>query len=178
LLEKETEPGVRAVLGHWMFGYIHPYPDGNGRMARFLMNVMLASGGYPWTVIRVRDRKAYLVALDRASIDMNIKPFAAFVAERVRRSLKQHDLTFHKPDEKYIADSHVVVFSGMDGKTRVRCAISGEALDDHFKGDARDKLDVFRRHRKTIEQESRRKYLAGDAEADGSILIRKGDLGQ
>jgi Fic family protein len=33
LLEKETEPGVRAVLGHWLFGYIHPYPDGDGRMA-------------------------------------------------------------------------------------------------------------------------------------------------
>ena len=56
LLEKEPEPGVRAVLGHWLFGYIHPYPDGNGRMARFLMNAMLASGGYPWTVIRVEDR--------------------------------------------------------------------------------------------------------------------------
>ena len=49
LLEQETEPGVRAVLGHWLFGYIHPYPDGNGRMARFLMNVMLVSGGFPWT---------------------------------------------------------------------------------------------------------------------------------
>ena len=56
LLENEPEPGVRAVLGHWLFGYIHPYPDGNGRMARFLMNAMLASGGYPWTVIRVEDR--------------------------------------------------------------------------------------------------------------------------
>lgn len=53
LLEKETEPYVRAMLGQWFFGYIHPYPDGNGRMARFLMNVMLASGGYPWTVIRL-----------------------------------------------------------------------------------------------------------------------------
>jgi fido (protein-threonine AMPylation protein) len=89
LLEKETDPGVRAVLGQWLFGYIHPYPDGNGRMARFLMNVMLASGGYPWTVIRVEDRDAYLAALDRASIDMNIKPFAAFVAQRVRWSLEQ-----------------------------------------------------------------------------------------
>ena len=49
---REPEPGVRAVLGHWMFGYIHPYPDGNGRIARFLMNAMLASGGYPWTVVR------------------------------------------------------------------------------------------------------------------------------
>jgi hypothetical protein len=89
LLEKETEPSVRAVLGHWLFGYVHPYPDGNGRMARFLMNVMLASGGYPWTVIRVEDRDAYLTTLDRASIDMNIEPFAAFIAERVQWSMKQ-----------------------------------------------------------------------------------------
>jgi hypothetical protein len=41
------QPCVPAVLGHWLFGYIHPYPDGNGRIARFLMNVMLASGGIP-----------------------------------------------------------------------------------------------------------------------------------
>ena len=89
LLEKEPDPGVRAVLGHWLFGYIHPYPHGNGRMARFLMNAMLASGGYPWTVIRVEDRDAYLAALDRASIDADIGPFAAFIADRVRWSMDQ-----------------------------------------------------------------------------------------
>lgn len=88
LLEKEPEPSVRAVLGHWLFGYIHPYPDGNGRMSRFLMNVMVASGGYPWTVIRVEDRDAYLGALDRASIDMDINPFSALVAQRVGWSLE------------------------------------------------------------------------------------------
>ena len=86
LLENETDAGVRAVLGHWMFGYIHPYPDGNGRMARFLMNAMLASGGYPWTIIRVEDRTPYLTALDRASIDGDIGPFADFIAARVRSS--------------------------------------------------------------------------------------------
>jgi len=89
LIEQETEPGVRAVLGHWLFGYIHPYPDGNGRMARFLMNTMLASGGYPWTVVRVEDRDAYLAALDRASIDLDIGPFADLLAERVRWSMGQ-----------------------------------------------------------------------------------------
>lgn len=89
LLENEHVPGVRAVLGHWLFGYIHPYPDGNGRMARFLMNAMLASGGYPWTVIRVEDRNIYLAALDRASIDADIRPFATFIAERVTWSLRQ-----------------------------------------------------------------------------------------
>jgi hypothetical protein len=89
LLESEPNTGVRAVLGHWLFGYVHAYPDGNGRMARFLMNAMLASGGYPWTVIRVEDRNAYLAALDRASIDADIGPFAEFVAERVRWSMER-----------------------------------------------------------------------------------------
>ncbi len=89
LLEREPEPSVRAVLGHWLFGYIHPYPDGNGRMARFLMNAMLASGGYPWTVIRVEDRNPYLAALDGASIEGDIAPFAGFIAERVRWSMEQ-----------------------------------------------------------------------------------------
>jgi fido (protein-threonine AMPylation protein) len=89
LLEQEAEPSVRAVLGHWMIGYIHPFPDGNGRMARFLMNAMLASGGYPWTVIRVEDRDKYMSALESASIDSDIKPFAAFIAERVQWSMKK-----------------------------------------------------------------------------------------
>jgi len=89
LIENEGHPGVRAVLGHWMFGYIHPYPDGNGRMARFVMNAMLASGGYPWTVIRVEDRNEYLTALDRASIDLEIKPFSEFIAKRVQWSMRQ-----------------------------------------------------------------------------------------
>jgi hypothetical protein len=89
LLEEEKEASVRAVLGHWLFGYIHPYLDGNGRMARLTMNAMLASGGYPWTVIRVEDRDAYMAALESASVDMNIDPFAQFIAERVQWSLEQ-----------------------------------------------------------------------------------------
>jgi len=89
LLASETEPSVRAVLGHWLIGYIHPYMDGNGRMARFLMNAMLASGGYPWTVVRVEDRARYLRALDSASIDLDIGPFATFLAERVAWSESQ-----------------------------------------------------------------------------------------
>jgi hypothetical protein len=40
--------------------------------------------GHPWTVIRVEDRAAYLKALESASIDRDIRPFAPFIAERVR----------------------------------------------------------------------------------------------
>ena len=83
LLENEPEPAVRAVIGHWALGYIHPWPDGNGRMARFLMNLMLCSGGYSWTVIRVEHRAEYMAALDEASSGQQIEPFARFLADRV-----------------------------------------------------------------------------------------------
>lgn len=88
LLRKEENAAVRAVLGHFIFVYIHPYMDGNGRMARFLMNAMLASGGYPWTVIPVEERKQYMSALEQASVEENIKPFADFIAYLVKRGLK------------------------------------------------------------------------------------------
>ncbi|MGC4232958.1 MAG: Fic family protein [Niabella sp.] len=60
LPEQETEPAVRVVLGHFIFVFVHPYMYGNRRMGRCLMNVMLASGGYPWTVIPVENRKQYM----------------------------------------------------------------------------------------------------------------------
>lgn len=87
LLQEETAPAVRAVLGHFIFVYIHPYTDGNGRIGRFLMNLMLASGGYPWTVIPVSDRKNYMEALEKASVGENIVPFADFLASLVRKGL-------------------------------------------------------------------------------------------
>jgi hypothetical protein len=83
LLREETHPAVRVVLGHFVFVYIHPYVDGNGRMGRFLMNVMLASGGYPWTIIPVQKRDDYMQSLEAASVHQDIKPFAEFVAALV-----------------------------------------------------------------------------------------------
>lgn len=88
LLREETEPSVSLVLGHFIFVYIHPYMDGNGRMGRFLMNVMLASGGYPWTVVPLQRRDAYMDALEQASVDNNIVPFTEFLARLVKDGLK------------------------------------------------------------------------------------------
>jgi Fic family protein len=58
--------------------------DGNGRMGRFLMNVMLAAGGYPWTVIPLQQRDAYMAALEQASVGQNIVPFCDFLARLVK----------------------------------------------------------------------------------------------
>jgi len=85
LLKDEKEPAVKAVLGHFFFVYIHPYIDGNGRMGRFLMNAMLASGGYPWTVIPLETRNDYMATLEEASVRKNIEPFSRFLAELVQK---------------------------------------------------------------------------------------------
>ncbi len=89
LLQEEEEPAVRAVLGHFFFVYIHPYIDGNGRMGRFLMNVMLASGGYSWTVVPLDTRAEYMAALEEASVQRNIEPFARFLAGLVQKGMAQ-----------------------------------------------------------------------------------------
>lgn len=90
LLEEEKEAAVKAVLGHFIFVFIHPYMDGNGRMGRFLMNTMLASGGYPWTVIPVERRDDYMQALEKASVELNIVPFAKFIGYLVNETINGH----------------------------------------------------------------------------------------
>ncbi len=87
LLREEPEPAVRVVLGHFVFVYIHPYMDGNGRMGRFLMNVMVAAGGYPWTVVPLEKRDDYMAALESASVEQDIVPFASFLGRLVSDSL-------------------------------------------------------------------------------------------
>ena len=84
LLKNEVHPAVRAVLGHFFFVFIHPYMDGNGRMGRFILNAMLASGGYNWTVIPIERRKEYMKALERASVEGNIVDFTSTIASLIK----------------------------------------------------------------------------------------------
>ncbi len=82
-LRNEENATVRAVLGHFIFVFIHPYMDGNGRIGRFLMNVLWSAAGYPWTIVRLESRNDYLQALEAASVNKNITPFTIFLANEM-----------------------------------------------------------------------------------------------
>ncbi|MBO7629148.1 MAG: Fic family protein [Bacteroidales bacterium] len=79
LMTEEDNALVRAILGHFFFVYIHPYMDGNGRTARFVMNSQLVTAGYPWVVIPVERRDEYMAALEKASVEGDVEGFVRFV---------------------------------------------------------------------------------------------------
>ena len=85
-------------------------------------------------------------------------------------------LTFPTSDSRYDSIRMVVLFAGKDGDKTVPCAISQEALEDHFSDDKREPAKVFQANRERIEHEARRKYLAGRLETDGSVLVKTEDL--
>jgi Fic family protein len=62
--------------------------DGNGRIGRYLMNVILAADGYPWTVIPLQKRNDYMAALESASVNQDIEPFAKFLGRLVSDRLE------------------------------------------------------------------------------------------
>ena len=87
-MSEEPDARVRAILGHFIFVFIHPYMDGNGRMGRFILNAMLASGGYPWTIVPVELRADYMKALENASVNGDISQFSQVIANLVKAQLK------------------------------------------------------------------------------------------
>jgi Fic family protein len=65
--ERDTlHPLILAATFHYEFVAIHPFDDGNGRMARLLMNLILMQAGYPPVVIRIDNRPEYYLALAQA----------------------------------------------------------------------------------------------------------------
>ena len=88
----------------------------------------------------------------------------------------QRNLIFINEDERYDPIRMVVSFTGKDGKKTIKCAISNEALEDHFKGGENNILKTYQANREKIQHEIRRKYLAEQCEPDGSILLKSEDI--
>lgn len=83
-IAEEVSFPVKAILAHFILGYIHPFMDGNGRTARFLMNFLFIIGGYKWVIIKMETRDRYMNALEEASGNNNIVPFVEFIIATIQ----------------------------------------------------------------------------------------------
>lgn len=77
---KEMDPVEKAATFHYRFVSIHPFDDGNGRMARLLMNLILIKAKYPPCIIKTTHRKTYLRALEEVDLKKTFEPFIEFVS--------------------------------------------------------------------------------------------------
>lgn len=84
--KRKLHPIELAAILHHKIVYIHPFFDGNGRVARLIMNLVLMRQGYPLVMILKNDRKRYYDNLELADKG-EYQPFIRFVAQAVERSL-------------------------------------------------------------------------------------------
>ncbi len=69
-LKKELNPLELAAMFHYRYIRIHPFEDGNGRIARLMMNYILARHEYPLIVVPTKCKREYLEAL--ATVDNTV----------------------------------------------------------------------------------------------------------
>lgn len=85
-LRKEKHPVEFSAIAHKELVFIHPFTDGNGRVARLLMNLFLLQEGYTITIIPPVVRREYIQALEKAHTDD--RDFIEFTARMVRETQK------------------------------------------------------------------------------------------
>ncbi|MBA2335076.1 MAG: Fic family protein [Pyrinomonadaceae bacterium] len=85
--KQDVNPIVLAAVFHYRFIRIHPFDDGNGRVARILMNFILMQFGYPPVIIRTDDKSNYFRVLRLADADQ-LEPFIEYVVENLVGSLE------------------------------------------------------------------------------------------
>jgi Fic family protein len=89
IAKSKEHPVETAAFLHHRFVEIHPFIDGNGRVARLLTNIYLIARTYPPIVLKKEDRGKYYRFL-RAADAGNLSPFANFIAKAVDESLTMY----------------------------------------------------------------------------------------
>ena len=86
----EEHPIVFAAKAHVSLVGIHPFIDGNGRVSRMLVNLLLMRASYPPALYSSTNRAEYLDSLERAHVEGHMDDFVALTAEAVETMLDQY----------------------------------------------------------------------------------------
>jgi Fic family protein len=85
----EENPIVGAVRAHLDFVTIHPFREGNGRVGRLLLNLLLLRSGYPIAVIPVEKRAVYIDALVAAQTRQDVSLLTELILDAVESSFRE-----------------------------------------------------------------------------------------
>ncbi len=89
-IKSDHHPVVYAAIAHRNFVAIHPFIDGNGRVARLLMNLILMQAGYPIAIIPPILRRQYIQALEKSHVKKDNSEFIKFIDECVKQTQKDY----------------------------------------------------------------------------------------
>lgn len=101
--QAQLHPVVLAATFHYRFVVIHPFDDGNGRMARLLMNLLLMQARHLPVIVPLAARNLYLLALGQADADSDLEPFVSLVAAHLLLS-QERFLQLFKGEISYDAN--------------------------------------------------------------------------
>ena len=85
-----THPVIIAAVFHYRFVRTHPFDDGNGRMARLLMNMILMRHGYTVAIVPRDKRNQYIQELERVDRTEDPLQFIDFIAACCHYGLDLH----------------------------------------------------------------------------------------
>ena len=171
-----------AALFHYRDIRIHPFEDGNGRIARLMVNFILSRHGMPMIVVRSRKKQDYLEALHQADLIVgkvpsdgahatikDIAPFVQYFQGLVANEI-YHDYLFvtHKAENVWWYDGEMIEFRTPNYAKILRLMQTQPTLTQE---DMRDELSIsLTAVRKLVGQLTEKNYVERNTK-DGSWRV-------